>query len=84
MIRPAVINARQDLPVEPQAFQPMTNMTTKNEDKSTWAIGGTTLIGLGVGLIYLQTSVLIFIASLLIGIGAGLVITSILSAREKK
>ena len=62
----------------------MTNMTTKNEDKSTWAIGGTTLIGLGVGLIYLQTSVLIFIASLLIGIGAGLVITSILSAREKK
>ena len=49
------------------------------QDKSSWAIGGTTLIGLGVGLIFLQTSVLIFIASLIIGIGAGLVLALILS-----
>jgi hypothetical protein len=34
-------------------------------DKSSWAIGGTTLIGLGVGLIFLKTSVLFFVASIL-------------------
>ena len=48
-------------------------------DKSSWAIGGTTLIGVGVGLIFLKTSVLFFVASILIGIGAGLVITSFIS-----
>lgn len=56
----------------------------QNEEKSNWAIGGTTMIGLGVGLIYLQTSVLIFIASLIIGIGAGLVIAPVISLFEKK
>jgi hypothetical protein len=43
-------------------------------DRSSWVIGGTTLAGLGVGLIYVQTSALIFVAAILIGIGAGLVI----------
>lgn len=54
-----------------------------NEDKSSWAIGGTTMIGLGVGLIFLKTSVLIFVASLIIGIGAGLVIVPIISLGRK-
>jgi hypothetical protein len=44
------------------------------DDKSTWIIGGTTLIGLGAGLIFVKTSALAFVASLLIGIGAGLVL----------
>jgi hypothetical protein len=44
------------------------------DDKSTWVIGGTTLIGLGAGLIFVKTSALAFVASLLIGIGAGLVL----------
>lgn len=52
-------------------------------DKSTWAIGGTTMIGIGVGLIFLKTSALIFVASILIGIGAGLTIVSILSVLKK-
>jgi len=52
-------------------------------DKSSWAIGGTTLIGLGVGLIFLKTSVLFFVASILIGIGSGLVITSFISRVKK-
>ena len=52
-------------------------------DKGSWAIGGTTLIGVGVGLIFLKTSVTLFVASILIGIGAGLVITPFIS-REKK
>ncbi|MCB0473274.1 MAG: hypothetical protein KDC56_09485 [Flavobacteriaceae bacterium] len=58
-------------------------METKTDDKSTWAIGGTTLIGIGVGLIYLKTSVLITVASILIGIGLGLVITSVISSLKK-
>lgn len=56
----------------------------KNEEKSDWTIGGTTMIGLGVGLIYLQTSVLIFIASIIIGVGFGLIIAPILSLLETK
>ncbi len=56
---------------------------TKNEEKSNWAIGGTTMIGVGIGLIYLQTSVLIFVASIIIGVGAGLIVAPILSLFEK-
>ena len=44
------------------------------EPRSSWVIGGTTLIGVGVGLIFLKTSALWFAASILIGVGAGLVI----------
>ena len=50
----------------------------KSSDKSTWVIGGTTLIGVGVGLIFLKTSALLFVACVLIGIGAGLVIAPLL------
>ena len=46
----------------------------KSGDRSTWVIGGTTLIGFGVGLIFLKTSALLFVASISIGIGADLVI----------
>lgn len=56
----------------------------KNQDKSSWAIGGTTMIGLGVGLIFLQTSVLIFMASLIIGIGLGLVLVPIISCKKSE
>lgn len=56
-------------------------MNMKN-DKSTWIISGTTLIGLGVGFIFLKTSALLFIASILIGLGAGLVIASLISPKE--
>jgi F0F1-type ATP synthase assembly protein I len=57
--------------------------TNKKSDKSTWAIGGTTLIGVGVGFVFLKESPLFFVASILIGIGLGLVITSLIS-REKR
>ena len=57
--------------------------TNEKNDKSTWAIGGTTLIGTGVGFIFLKESPLLFVASILIGIGLGLVITSLIS-REKR
>ena len=51
----------------------------KKSDKSSWAIGGTTLIGVGVGLIFLKTSVIFFVASILIGIGLGLLIAAFIS-----
>ena len=50
-------------------------------DRGAWAIGGTTLMGLGIGFIFLQTSVFIFLASLLSGIGLGLVIAALLPSR---
>ena len=56
--------------------------TNKQKDRTTWVIGGTTLIGLGVGLIFLRSSPLIFVASLLIGIGVGLVITPLISGKK--
>jgi len=56
----------------------------KKDDKSTWVIGGTTLIGIGIGFIFVKSSPLIFVASLLIGIGVGLVITPIISGKKSK
>jgi F0F1-type ATP synthase assembly protein I len=50
-----------------------------NQDRSTWVIGGTTLVGIGVGLIFMQTSPLLLVACTLIGIGVGLVITPMVS-----
>jgi len=60
------------------------NKTNKKDDKSTWVIGGTTLIGIGVGFIFLKTSALLFVASILIGIGFGLVITSLISNKNRE
>jgi len=54
------------------------------DDMSKWVIGGTTLIGLGVGFIFLKTSGLIFVASILIGIGAGLVLAPLISAINRQ
>jgi len=56
----------------------------KKDDKITWVVGGTTLIGLGVGFILLKTSVLMFVASILIGIGVGLVIASLISTINRQ
>jgi multisubunit Na+/H+ antiporter MnhG subunit len=56
----------------------------KKDDMSKWVIGGTTLIGLGVGFIFLKTSGLIFVASILIGIGTGLVLAPLISAINRR
>lgn len=50
-------------------------------DKSTWAIGGGVILGLGIGLFFLQQSALAFVGSLLGGLGAGLIITAVISRR---
>jgi len=59
-------------------------MTMKNEDKSTWAIGGGVIMGTGVGFFFLHTSALAFVGSILIGLGIGLVITAIISGINSK
>jgi hypothetical protein len=58
-------------------------MKDKTEDKSTWATGGGVLLGVGVGFFFLQTSALAFVGSILAGLGVGLVITSLISSRQK-
>ena len=59
-------------------------MSDKEEDKSTWAIGGGLLLGVGVGFFFLQQSALSFVGSMIGGLGLGLLVTSILSSRKKK
>jgi len=58
-------------------------MTNKKEDKSSWAIGGTLIIGVGVGFFFLPSSPLLFVASILIGLGVGLVLAPIISNKKQ-
>lgn len=48
-------------------------------DKTTLAIGGGVLLGLGVGFFFLHQSVLYFVGSMIGGLGIGLFATAILS-----
>ena len=57
-------------------------MTNKNNDKSTWAIGGGVLMGIGVGLFFIQKFPIAFVACIFLGLGLGLMITALLS-RER-
>ncbi|MFC2027727.1 hypothetical protein ACFLU3_03460 [Chloroflexota bacterium] len=59
-------------------------MTNRKDDKSTWAIGGGLLAGLGVGFFFLPESALVFVGCMLLGLGLGLVITSILSRKKEE
>ena len=55
--------------------------SNKKEDKSTWAIGGGVLIGVGAGIFYIKTFPLGIVAFTLIGIGLGLIVASIISRK---
>ena len=54
------------------------------DDKSTWAVGGGLLLGVGVGFFFLQESVLAFVGSIIGGLGLGLMVTSILGAIKRE
>jgi len=54
-------------------------MSKFERDKSTRGIGGITLLGVGIGLAVLQTSMLLLVGSIIAGIGLGIVITTITS-----
>ena len=47
----------------------------KNKEASI--VGGMTLVGLGIGFVLLETSPLLFLGSLLAGLGLGLVFSSL-------
>ena len=53
------------------------------KDKSSWAIGGTVLVGIGVGFLFLPARPLAFVACILIGIGAGLVLAPLISCKGR-
>lgn len=55
----------------------------KLEDRTTWATGGGTLLGIGVGFFFLEYSVFAFVGCILAGIGLGLLVTSVLAARSR-
>ncbi|WP_228851210.1 hypothetical protein [Aegicerativicinus sediminis] len=57
-------------------------MSQLYRDKSTWAIGGGLLLGLGIGFVFLQTSALYFVGSIIAGLGLGLLITAIISGKK--
>jgi len=54
---------------------------SEKEDKSTWAIGGGLLLGVGVGFFFLPDA-LAFVGSTMGGLGLGLLITSIISRNK--
>jgi len=64
----------------------VTNSSMKKNGKSNgirsgYVIGGTTMLGIGVGFVLLPFSALYFVASILIGIGAGLVLAPLISRK---
>ena len=54
------------------------------KDRSSWAVGGGTLLGLGVGFFFLEQSSHAFVGCLLGGIGLGLLVTSILGTLKRR
>ena len=51
-------------------------------DRGALAIGGTTMVGLGVGFIFLRINIFLFLTCLLSGIGLGLVIAALLPEKD--
>lgn len=47
-------------------------------DRSTWAVGGGLLLGLGVGFFFLDRSALYFVGSLIAGLGVGLIAAAVI------
>ena len=65
-------------------FQEWTMDRGRDTDRSTWAIGGGLLIGIGVGFFYLQRSALAFVGCILVGLGVGLTIAALISNAAKR
>jgi hypothetical protein len=49
------------------------------DKRASWMIGGTTMIGIGVGFFLLPIHGVFFVASTMLGIGVGLVLAPIIS-----
>lgn len=57
--------------------------TNKEIDKSTWAIGGGLLLGVGVGFFFLEESPLAFVGSIVGGLGLGMLVTAVISTLKR-
>jgi hypothetical protein len=57
-------------------------MKNKNEDKSIWAIGGGIIGGIGLGLLFHSYNSMAIPAFTILGLGLGLMITSIISGEK--
>lgn len=55
----------------------------KKKEASSYVIGGCAVIGMGVGFLFFQVSVFIFLGSMFAGIGVGLVIASIMKCQSR-
>ncbi len=55
---------------------------TQKDDRSTWATGGGVLMGVGMGFFFLKQNPLAFVGCILLGLGLGLMVTSILSSKK--
>jgi hypothetical protein len=53
----------------------------KKDDKSSWAIGGGVLMGIGAGFFFLRENPLAFVACILLGLGLGLLMTAVISRK---
>ena len=49
------------------------------DKRASWMIGGTTMLGIGIGFFLLPIHGLFFVASVMVGIGLGLVLAPIFS-----
>ena len=58
-------------------------MNDVTKDKSSWAVGGGIILGLGVGFFFLRTDALWFVGCIMIGLGLGLLISSLISGKSK-
>ena len=54
---------------------------SKSDGKSSWAIGGGLLAGIGIGFFFLPNG-LAFAGSVLAGLGLGLIITTLTTTRK--
>ena len=45
----------------------------------SWAVGGGLLTGMGVGFFFLETSALVFVGCIFVGLGGGLLAAAVLS-----
>lgn len=54
------------------------------EDKSTWAIGGGVMLGIGAGFFFLPGSPFAFVGCIMGGLGLGLMVTSLASALQRR
>jgi len=48
-------------------------------ERSSWAVGGGTMLGIGVGFFFFPQSIFSFVGSIIAGLGVGLLIASFIT-----